>query len=192
MIARIRGEDPDKTVSCDDGAAAARKCGGTRKLPVVIGFRAPLSLRFDGMTSPSMLFGMRTKRSERLFIYIEPERKARIVSAALRSELSVSEFMAEATEKVMDKADGVRDELAPFVLALEEMRENLRYDLRSHANQNIEENRVMRKQVREFIENNELAMQAFQTMLLERQAKAIQIAVAHAVEAVAGQKQAKP
>lgn len=139
-----------------------------------------------------MLFGMRAKRSERLFIYIEPERKARIVSAALRSELSVSEFMAEATEKVMDKADGLRDELAPFVLALEEMRENLRYDLRSHANQNIEENRVMRKQVREFIESNELAMQAFQTMLLERQAKAIQIAVAHAAEAVAGQKQAKP
>ena len=159
---------------------------------LVMGFRAPLLSRFDGMTSPSMLFGMRTRRSERLFIYIEPERKARIVSAALRSGLSVSEFMAEATETIIDKADGVRDELAPFVLALEEMRENLRYDLRSHANQNIEENRVMRKQVRDFIENNEQAMQAFQTMLLERQAKAIQIAVAHAAEAVAGQNQAKP
>ncbi|MDZ3799127.1 MAG: hypothetical protein U0T03_10040 [Xanthomonadales bacterium] len=127
---------------------------------------------------------MTSKRSERLFIYLEPARKARIVSAALRSGLSLSEFMAEAIEKVIDKADGVRSELAPFVEALEAMREDMRYDLRSHANQNIEENRVMRKQVREFIEHQSQAAQAFQAALLERQAKAIQIAAAHAVQAV--------
>lgn len=130
---------------------------------------------------------MANKRSERLFIYIEPERKARIVSAALRSGVSISEFMAQATEKVMDKADGVRDQLAPFVLALQEMREDLRYDLRSHANQNIEENRVMRKQVREFMEHSERATQEFLATLLDRQAKAIQIAVGNAVQAVAAQ-----
>ena len=94
------------------------------------------------------------------------------------------EFMAQAIEKVIDKADGVRDQLAPFVEALEAMREDMRYDLRSHANQNTEENRVMRKQVREFIEQQAQATQAFQAGLLERQAKAIQIAVAHAVQAV--------
>lgn len=127
---------------------------------------------------------MTRKRSERLFIYIEPTRKARIVTAALRSGLSLSEFMGQAIEKVIDKADGVRDQLAPFVEALEAMREDMRYDLRSHANQNTEENRVMRKQVREFIEQQAQAAQAFQTGLLERQAKAIQIAVAHAVQAV--------
>ena len=127
---------------------------------------------------------MTSKRSERLFIYIEPTRKARIVTAALRSGLSLSEFMAQAIETVIDKADGVRDQLAPFVEALEAMRDDMRYDLRSHANQNTEENRVMRKQVREFIEQQAQAAQAFQTGLLERQAKAIQIAVAHAVQAV--------
>ena len=127
---------------------------------------------------------MTHKRSERLFIYIEPTRKARIVTAALRSGLSLSEFMAQAIEKVIDKADGVRDQLAPFVEALEAMREDMRYDLRSHANQNTEENRVMRKQVREFIEQQAQATQAFQAGLLERQAKAIQIAVAHAVQAM--------
>jgi len=133
---------------------------------------------------------MTGKRSERLFIYIEPQRKARIVSAALRSGLSLSEYMAQAIEKVMDKADGVRDQLAPFVEALEAMREDLRYDLRSHANQNIEENRVMRKQVREFIGHQELATQAFLDTLLDRQAKAIAIAVANAVRAVAEQRSA--
>ena len=92
--------------------------------------------------------------------------------------------MAQAIEKVIDKADGVRDQLAPFVEALEAMREDMRYDLRSHANQNAEENRVMRKQVREFIGQQAQAAQAFQAGLLERQAKAIQIAVAHAVQAV--------
>lgn len=132
---------------------------------------------------------MESKRSERLFIYIEPERKARIVSAALRSKVSISEFMAGATEKVMDKADGVRDELAPFVLALENMREDLRYDLRSHANQNAEENRVLRKQVREFIDQSDACMKAFQATQLERQAKAIHIAVSHAVEALAAAKE---
>ena len=128
---------------------------------------------------------MTSTRSERLFIYIEPARKARIVSAALRSGLSLSEFMAHAIEKVIDKADGVRDELAPFVEALEAMRDDMRYDLRSHANQNTEENRVLRKQVREFIELQAQAAQVFQAGLLERQAKAIQIAVAHAIQAVA-------
>lgn len=128
---------------------------------------------------------MTSKRSERLFIYIEPARKARIVSAALRSGLSLSEFMAQAIEKVIDKADGaLRDQLAPFVEALEAMRDDMRYDLRSHANQNTEENRVMRKQVREFIEQQAQTAQAFQAGLLERQAKAIQIAVAHAIQAV--------
>lgn len=127
---------------------------------------------------------MTSKRSERLFIYIEPTRKARIVTAALRSGLSLSEFMAQAIEKVIDKTDGVRDQLAPFVEALEAMREDMRYDLRSHANQNTEENRVMRKQVREFIEQQAQAAQEFQAGLLERQAKAIQIAVARAVQAV--------
>ena len=48
---------------------------------------------------------MTHKRSERLFIYIEPTRKARIVTAALRSGLSLSEFMAQAIEKVIDKAE---------------------------------------------------------------------------------------
>ena len=128
---------------------------------------------------------MTSTRSERLFIYIEPARKARIVSAALRSGLALSEFMAHAIEKVIDKADGVRDELAPFVEALEAMRDDMRYDLRSHANQNTEENRVLRKQVREFIELQAQAAQVFQAGLLERQAKAIQIAVAHAIQAVA-------
>ena len=133
---------------------------------------------------------MTSKRSERLFIYIEPQRKARIVSAALRSGLSLSEYMAQAIEKVMDKADGVRDQLAPFVEALESMREDMRYDLRSHANQNIEENRVMRKQVREFIGHQEQATQAFLDTLLDRQAKAIAIAVSNAVRAVAEQRSA--
>ncbi len=131
---------------------------------------------------------MTSKRSERLFIYIEPQRKARIVSAALRSGLSLSEYMAQAIEKVMDKADGVRDQLAPFVEALEAMREDMRYDLRSHANQNIEENRVMRKHVREFIGHQQQATQAFLDTLLDRQAKAIAIAVSNAVRAVADQR----
>lgn len=131
---------------------------------------------------------MTSKRSERLFIYIEPQRKARIVSAALRSGLSLSEYMAQAIEKVMDKADGVRDQLAPFVEALEAMREDMRYDLRSHANQNIEENRVMRKHVREFIGHQQQATQAFLDTLLDRQAKAIAITVSNAVRAVADQR----
>lgn len=133
---------------------------------------------------------MTSKRSERLFIYIEPQRKARIVSAALRSGLSLSEYMAQAIEKVIDKADGVRDQLAPFVEALEALREDMRYDLRSHANQNIEENRVMRKQVREFIGHHEQATQIFLDTLLDRQAKAIAIAVSNAVRAVAEQRSA--
>jgi len=135
---------------------------------------------------------MEKKRSQRLFVYIEPERKARIVSAAGRSQQSISEFMADATERVMDKADGVRGQLAPFVLALEEMREDFRYDLRSHANQNIEENRVMRKQVREFMDRSEGEMQRFLETLLDCQAKAIQIAVGNAVQAFAPIEKGKP
>ncbi len=135
---------------------------------------------------------MKPARSQRLFIYLEPVRKARIVSAAGRSGKTLSAFMAEATEQLIDGQDGVRDQLAPFVVALEAMRDDLRYDLRTFSNQTAEENRVLRKHMREFMETQTRDQDTFLATQWDRQAKVIQVAVATALQSLPAQTKETP